>query len=119
MKLIPGPDFPTGGVIVEPREAILDAYRTGRGSFRTRAKWSVEDLGRGTWQIVITEIPYQVAKSKLIEKLAELIQLKKVPLLADIPLLGVLFRNKSVTNNRRELLIFITPRIIENELIAR
>jgi len=84
VKLIPGPDFPTGGVIVEPREAILDAYRTGRGSFRTRAKWSVEDLGRGTWQIVITEIPYQVAKSKLIEKLAELIQLKKVPLLADV-----------------------------------
>ena len=84
VKLIPGPDFPTGGVIVEPREAILDAYRTGRGSFRTRAKWAVEDLGRGTWQIVITEIPYQVAKSKLIEKLAELIQLKKVPLLADV-----------------------------------
>jgi len=84
VKLIPGPDFPTGGVIVEPREAILEAYRTGRGSFRTRAKWAVEDLGRGTWQIVITEIPYQVAKSKLIEKLAELIQLKKVPLLADV-----------------------------------
>ena len=82
--LIPGPDFPTGGVIVEPREAILQAYRTGRGSFRTRAKWQVEDLGRGTWQIVITEIPYQVQKSRLIEKLAELIELKKVPLLADV-----------------------------------
>ncbi len=82
--IIPGPDFPTGGVIVEPRDAILAAYRTGRGSFRTRAKWQVEDLGRGTWQIVVTEIPYQVQKSKLIEKLAELIELKKVPLLADV-----------------------------------
>ena len=84
VALIPGPDFPTGGVIVEPRDSILEAYRTGRGSFRTRAKWEVEDLGRGTWQIVVTEIPFQVAKSKLIEKLAELIQLKKVPLLADV-----------------------------------
>ncbi|WP_395003790.1 DNA topoisomerase IV subunit A [Cypionkella sp.] len=84
VRLIPGPDFPTGGVIVEPREAIAEAYRTGRGSFRTRAKWSVEDLGRGTWQIVVTEIPYQVQKSKLIEKLAEVIQTKKVPLLADV-----------------------------------
>ena len=82
--IIPGPDFPTGGVIVEPREAILLAYRTGRGAFRTRAKWQVEDLGRGMWQIVVTEIPYQVQKSKLIEKLAELIELKKVPLLADV-----------------------------------
>jgi topoisomerase-4 subunit A len=84
VQLIPGPDFPTGGVIVEPRDSILEAYRTGRGSFRTRAKWEVEDLGRGTWQIVVTEIPFQVQKSKLIEKLAELIQLKKVPLLADV-----------------------------------
>ncbi len=82
--LIPGPDFPTGGVIVEPRDSILEAYRTGRGAFRTRAKWAVEDLGRGTWQIVVTEIPFQVQKSKLIEKLAELIQIKKVPLLADV-----------------------------------
>ncbi|WP_374643243.1 DNA topoisomerase IV subunit A [Tabrizicola sp.] len=84
VALIPGPDFPTGGVIVEPRDSILDAYRTGRGAFRTRAKWEVEDLGRGTWQIVVTEIPFQVQKSKLIEKLAELIQVKKVPLLADV-----------------------------------
>ena len=84
VALIPGPDFPTGGVIVEPRDNILDAYATGRGSFRLRAKWEVEDLGRGTWQIVVTEIPYQVQKSKLIEKLAELIQIKKVPLLADV-----------------------------------
>ncbi|MGQ0611803.1 MAG: DNA topoisomerase IV subunit A [Paracoccaceae bacterium] len=84
VALIPGPDFPTGGIIVEPRAAILEAYRTGRGSFRTRARWQIEDLGRGTWQIVVTEIPFQVAKSKLIEKLAEIIQTKKVPLLADV-----------------------------------
>ncbi|WP_103259115.1 DNA topoisomerase IV subunit A [Tabrizicola aquatica] len=84
VQLIPGPDFPTGGVIVEPRDSILEAYKTGRGAFRTRAKWEVEDLGRGTWQIVVTEIPFQVQKSKLIEKLAELIQIKKVPLLADV-----------------------------------
>lgn len=84
VNLIPGPDFPTGGVIVEPRDAIVEAYETGRGSFRTRARWQVEDLGRGTWQIVVTEIPYQVQKSKLIEKLAELIQTKKIPLLADV-----------------------------------
>ena len=84
VALIPGPDFPTGGVLVEPKDSILEAYETGRGAFRTRAKWQVEDLGRGTWQIVVTEIPFQVQKSKLIEKLAELIQLKKVPLLADV-----------------------------------
>ena len=84
VTLIPGPDFPTGGVIVEPRASILDAYRTGRGAFRLRARWQIEELTRGTWQVVVTEIPYQVAKSKLIEKLAEVIQLKKVPLLADV-----------------------------------
>ena len=84
VALIPGPDFPTGGVLVEPRENILEAYRTGRGSFRIRAKWHVEDLGRGLWQIIIDEIPFQVPKSRLIEKLAEVIQLKKVPLLADV-----------------------------------
>ncbi len=84
VTLIPGPDFPTGGVIVEDRATILDAYRTGRGSFRTRARWQIEDLGRGMWQIIVTEIPYQVAKSKLIERLAELVNLKKVPLLADV-----------------------------------
>ena len=84
LEHVPGPDFPTGGVIVEPKENILEAYRTGRGSFRLRCKWEVEDLGRGTWQIVVTEIPYQVQKSKLIEKLAEVIQTKKVPILADV-----------------------------------
>ncbi|MDF1621683.1 DNA topoisomerase IV subunit A [Pseudothioclava nitratireducens] len=82
--LIPGPDFPTGGVIVEPRENILEAYRTGRGAFRLRARWEKEDLGRGQWQIVVTEIPYQVQKSKLIERLAELIQTRKVPALGDV-----------------------------------
>ncbi|MDB5658801.1 MAG: topoisomerase subunit [Cypionkella sp.] len=84
VDIIPGPDFPTGGTMIEPRATMLEAYRTGRGSFRTRAKWHVEDLGRGTWQIIITEIPYQVQKSKLIEKLAELIQTKRIPLLADV-----------------------------------
>lgn len=84
LEHVPGPDFPTGGTIVEPRENILEAYRTGRGSFRLRSKWEVEDLGRGLWQIVVTEIPYQVPKSRLIEKIAELIQTKKVPILADI-----------------------------------
>ena len=84
LKYVPGPDFPTGGTIVEPRESIAQAYRTGRGSFRLRAKWEVEDLGRGTWQVVVTEIPYQVPKSKLIEKIAELIQTKKIPILGDV-----------------------------------
>ncbi len=84
VALVPGPDFPTGGTIVEPRANILEAYRTGRGSFRLRSKWQVEDQGRGMWQIVVTEIPYQVQKSKLIERLAEVIQLKKVPALADV-----------------------------------
>ncbi len=84
LQYVPGPDFPTGGIIVEPRDSIAQAYRTGRGAFRLRAKWEVEDQGRGTWQIVVTEIPYQVQKSKLIEKLAELIQTKKLPILADV-----------------------------------
>ncbi|SFO82711.1 DNA topoisomerase IV subunit A [Tranquillimonas alkanivorans] len=84
LQYVPGPDFPTGGVIVEPKENIAEAYRTGRGAFRLRAKWETEDLGRGQWQVVVTEIPYQVQKSKLIEKIAELIQTKKVPILADV-----------------------------------
>ncbi|ANT60023.1 MULTISPECIES: DNA topoisomerase IV subunit A [unclassified Salipiger] len=84
LQYVPGPDFPTGGVIVESRENIAQAYATGRGSIRLRAKWEVEDLGRGQWQVVVTEIPYQVQKSKLVERLAELIQTKKVPILADI-----------------------------------
>jgi topoisomerase-4 subunit A len=83
-EFIPGPDFPTGGVCVESAESMLTAYRTGRGGFRTRARWEKEDLGRGQWQIVVTEIPYQVQKSKLIEKTAELLLARKLPLLADI-----------------------------------
>ncbi|WP_306111883.1 MULTISPECIES: DNA topoisomerase IV subunit A [Roseovarius] len=84
LNYVPGPDFPTGGIIVEPPEAIAQAYRTGKGGFRLRCRYEVEDLGRGQWQIVVTEIPYQVQKSKLIEKLAEVIQTKKVPILADV-----------------------------------
>ena len=84
VEFVPGPDFPTGGVIVETREAIIEAYRTGRGGFRQRARWSKEDTGRGTWQIVVTEIPYSVQKSKLVEKLAELLSEKKLPLLGDV-----------------------------------
>ncbi|HEX9462565.1 MAG TPA: DNA topoisomerase IV subunit A [Alphaproteobacteria bacterium] len=84
VELMPGPDFPTGGVIVEGGEAIEQAYATGRGSFRVRAKWEVEKLGLGQYQIVVTEIPYQVPKSRLIEKIAEQLTDKKLALLADI-----------------------------------
>lgn len=81
---IQGPDFPTGGTVVEPRENIINAYATGRGSFRMRAKWHVEETGRGMYQIIITEIPYQVQKSRLIEKIADLIYNKKLPILGDV-----------------------------------
>jgi topoisomerase-4 subunit A len=84
MARIPGPDFPTGGVIVEKRAQILDAYETGRGGVRLRARWEKEDTGRGGYRIVVTEIPYQVQKSRLIEQLAELLELKKAPLLGDV-----------------------------------
>jgi len=84
LNFVPGPDFPTGGIIVEPPENIAKAYRTGRGSFRLRCKYEIEKMDRGQWQIVVTEIPYQVQKSKLIEKIAEVIQAKKIPILADI-----------------------------------
>ena len=84
VEFIPGPDLPTGGVIVESRENILDAYKTGRGGFRVRAKWETEDLGRGGYQIIVTEIPFQVQKSRLIEKIAELLIARKLPLLEDI-----------------------------------
>lgn len=79
-----GPDLPTGGIMVESPESILEAYKTGRGGFRVRARWSVEDLGRGQYQIVVTEIPYQVQKSRLIEKLADVIESKKASGLADV-----------------------------------
>ena len=84
VEFIPGPDFPTGGTIVESRDSILDAYKTGRGGFRVRARWHKEDTGRGGYQIVVTEIPYQVQKSRLIEKIAELLMARRVPLLEDV-----------------------------------
>src|SRR6187399_977718 len=84
LKYVSGPDFPTGGVIVDPPEAIAEAYTTGRGSFRVRARWHKEDTGRGTYLIVITEIPWLVQKGRLVERLAELINEKKLPLVADV-----------------------------------
>jgi len=84
VEFVPGPDFPTGGVIIEPRESILDAYKSGRGGFRLRARWQKEEGGRGTYQIVVTEVPYQVQKAKLVERIAELLNDKKLPLLGDV-----------------------------------
>lgn len=84
LELMPGPDFPTGGLIVEDSDAILQAYETGRGSFRMRARWEVEQGRFGTWHIVVTQIPYQVQKSRLIEQIADLLDQKKLPLLGDI-----------------------------------
>ena len=84
LKYVPGPDFPTGGIIVDPRETIAEAYATGRGSFRVRARWTKEDTGRGTYSIVITEIPWLVQKSRLVERIAELLNERKLPLLADV-----------------------------------
>ncbi|MER8729001.1 DNA topoisomerase IV subunit A [Mesorhizobium sp. M1227] len=84
MDFVQGPDFPTGGIIVDSRASILEAYETGRGGFRVRAKWSQEDQGRATWNIVVTEIPYGVQKARLIEKIAELLMARKLPLLEDI-----------------------------------
>ena len=145
LNYIPGPDFPTGGVIVEPPENIAETYRTGRGAFRLRAKWEVEDLGRGQWQVVVTEIPYQVQKSKLIEKLAEVIQLKKVPLLADVRdesaedirvvlepraktvdpevMMGMLFRNSDLETrfslNMNVLIDGLTPKVCSLKEVLR
>ena len=81
---MPGPDFPTGGVLVEDKAAILAAYETGRGGFRVRSKWEVEKGKHGTWQIVVTEIPYQVQKAKLVEQIAQLLEERKLPLLGDV-----------------------------------
>ncbi|MDU8946018.1 DNA topoisomerase IV subunit A [Ovoidimarina sediminis] len=145
LNYVPGPDFPTGGIIVEPRDQIAEAYRTGRGAFRLRAKWEVEDLGRGQWQIVVTEIPYQVQKSKLIEKIAELIQTKKVPILTDVRdesaddvrvileprsknvdpevLMGILFRNSDLETrfslNMNVLIDGRTPKVCSMKEVLR
>ena len=84
LRWVKGPDFPTGGIIVDSKESIAEAYMTGRGSFRTRAKWEKEEGARGMWTVVVTEIPWLVQKSRLIEKIAELLNDKKLPLLGDI-----------------------------------
>jgi topoisomerase-4 subunit A len=84
LKWVKGPDFPTGGIIVDSKESIAEAYMMGRGSFRTRAKWTQEEGARGTWVVVITEIPWLVQKSRLVEKIAELLNEKKLPLVGDV-----------------------------------
>ncbi|MCB4860822.1 DNA topoisomerase IV subunit A [Sphingobium sp. PNB] len=99
MQIVRGPDFPTGGVLVDSASIISEAYATGRGSFRTRARWHKEDGGRGTWVAVVTQIPFQVQKSKLIEQIAALINDRKLPILADV-------RDESDT----EIRIVIEPR---------
>ncbi|MDT2083235.1 MAG: DNA topoisomerase IV subunit A [Planktomarina sp.] len=145
LQYVPGPDFPTGGVLVEPAENIAQAYRSGRGSFRLRCKWEQEDLGRGSWQIIVTEIPYQVQKSKLIEKLAEVIQTKKVPILLDVRdesaedirivleprsktvdpevLMGMLFRNSDLelrfSLNMNVLIDGLTPKVCSMKEVLR
>ncbi len=84
LQYVEGPDFPTGGIVIDSRESILEAYKTGRGGFRVRAKWETEDTGRGGYQIIVTEMPYQVQKSRLIEKIAELLIARRLPLLDDV-----------------------------------
>lgn len=108
LSFMPGPDFPTGGVLAETADNIRAAYASGRGSFRLRARWEKEDLGRGQWQIVVTEIPYQVQKSRLVEKIAELMQVKKLPLLEDI-------RDESAADIR--LILVPRSRSIEPEML--
>ena len=84
LKWVKGPDFPTGGIVIDSKESIAEAYTTGRGSFRTRAKWHQEEGARGTWVVVVTEIPWLVQKSRLIEKIAELLNDKRLPLVGDV-----------------------------------
>ncbi len=84
LRIVPGPDFPTGGILVDDPVGIAEAYATGRGAFRVRARWHKEEAGRGSYVVVVTEIPYGVAKSRLVEKIAELLTDKKLPLLADV-----------------------------------
>jgi topoisomerase IV subunit A len=108
LKFVPGPDFPTGGVIVDDPGEIAEAYATGRGSFRVRARWDKEDTGRGTWQVVITQIPWLVQKSRLVEKIAELLNDKKLPLVADV-------RDESAEDMR--LVIEPRARTVDAELL--
>jgi topoisomerase-4 subunit A len=145
LNYVPGPDFPTGGIIVEPKESIAQAYATGRGAFRLRCRYEIEDLGRGQWQIVVTEIPYQVQKSKLIEKIAELIQTKKIPILGDVRdesaddvrviieprsknvdpdvLMGMLYRNSDLevrfSLNMNVLIDGLTPKVCSLKEVLR
>ena len=145
IEMVKGPDFPTGGICIEPPEVIAEAYRTGRGGFRVRARWEVEDLGRGQWQIVVTEIPYQVQKSRLIEKIAEVIQTKKVPILGDVRdesaddirivleprsrnvdpdvLMNMLFRNSDLESrfslNMNVLIDGVTPKVCSLKEVLR
>ncbi len=145
LNYVPGPDFPTGGIIVDTRETIAQAYKTGRGGFRLRCKYEVEDLGRGQWQIVVTEIPYQVQKSKLIEKIAELIQTKRIPILGDVRdesaddvrlileprsknvdpdvLMGMLYRNSDLevrfSLNMNVLIDGVTPKVCSMKEVLR
>jgi len=145
LQYVPGPDFPTGGTIVEPKENIAQAYRTGRGSFRLRATHEIEDLGRGQWQIVITVIPYLVQMSKLIEMIAEVIQTKKVPILADVRdesaediriilepksknvdpevLMGLMYRNSDLevrfSLNMNVLIDGVTPKVCSMKEVLR
>ena len=145
LNFVPGPDFPTGGIVVEPADQIAQAYRTGKGGFRLRCRYEVEDLGRGQWQIVVTEIPYQVQKSKLIEKLAEVIQTKKVPILGDVRdesaddirlileprsknvdpdvLMGMLYRNSDLevrfSLNLNVLIDGVTPKVCSMKEVLR
>ena len=84
ISFMPGPDFPTGGILIEDSESITETYKTGRGNFRVRAKWEIEDLGRGQYQIIVSEIPYLVQKSRLTERIADLIHNRKLVLLGDV-----------------------------------
>jgi len=108
LKYVKGPDFPTGGIIVDGPEAIAEAYKTGRGSFRVRARWHKEDGQRGMYQLVVDQVPYQIQKAKLIERIAELIEQKKVPLLDDVH-----------DESAEDIRIVLTPksRVVEPELL--
>ncbi len=108
VKIVKGPDFPTGGILVEGRAEIIKAYETGRGAFRIRAKWCKEELKGGSYQIVVTEIPYQVEKSKMVERIADLIHTKKIPMLDDV-------RDESAEDIR--LVLVPKNRSVEPELL--